>query len=102
MNILICGAGEVGFHAAETLAVSGHDITVVDRDLQRLRSIEDTMDVATLSGNAARADVLTQAGVGAADLVVAATDRDEVNLLTASHARGLGAKKTIARRQPST
>lgn len=97
MKIIICGAGEVGSHAAETLAAMGKSIIVVDTDPVRLRDIEDNMDVATLTGNCADASVLSEAGARDAGLVLAATDRDEVNLLTASIAKGLGARKSIAR-----
>lgn len=97
MNIIVCGAGEVGSQAAETLAAAGHTVTVIDLAPERLRIIEDTLDVRTLAGNAADANVLIEAGAAAADLVLAATDADEVNLLTASVAKGIGAKKSIAR-----
>ena len=97
MDIIICGAGETGSHAAEELAARGADITVVDRDAARLRAIEDRLDVATYTGNCAQADVLIEARAARADLLVAATDSDEVNLLCASIAKGVGARKTIAR-----
>lgn len=97
MNIVICGAGEVGSHAAEVLARSGANITVVDSNAARLRVIEDTMDVATFCGNCAQADVLLRAGSPGAGLVLAATDRDEVNMLAASIGRKLGADRSIAR-----
>lgn len=97
MKIIICGAGEVGSHAAETLAAMGRSIVVIDTDPARLRDIEDTMDVATLTGSAADAKMLSEAGAKDAELVLAATDSDEVNLLTASIAKGLGARKSIAR-----
>jgi len=97
MNIIICGAGEVGSHAAEVLTAEGSSITVIDADPGRLRDIEETMDVATLAGNCAEVNVLGDAGAGDADLVLAATDSDEVNLLTASLAKGLGAHKSVAR-----
>jgi len=97
MKILICGAGEVGFHAAEALAKADTSITIIDRSAARLRSIEDQMDVATCIGNCAQADVLREAGCAEADLVIAATNQDEVNLLTASIAKGIGARKVIAR-----
>lgn len=98
MNIVICGAGETGSHAAEVLASNrSNDITIVDIDHDRVRDIEDTMDVATFRGNVAEADVLREAGCAKADLVIAATDHDEVNLLCAAIAKGIGAKKTIAR-----
>ena len=97
MNIVICGTGDVGTHAAEMLATAGHSITVIDVDAKPLRSIEETMDVRTLQGNCAEARVLQQADAKNADMVVAATSVDEVNLLTASLAKGLGATKSIAR-----
>lgn len=97
MNIVICGAGEVGSHAAETLAAAGHNITVVDQSAERLRVISDSMDVGTLQGNGAHAEVLREAGCEHADLLVAATNSDEINLLCASIAKAVGAGRTIAR-----
>ncbi|MHC5113253.1 MAG: NAD-binding protein [Planctomycetota bacterium] len=97
MNILICGAGEIGSHTAEELAERGTHITVIDQDAARLREIEERLDVATLLGNCAQADVLLEAGCARADLVLATTNSDEVNLLSASLAKGLGAAKSIAR-----
>ena len=97
MKIIICGAGEVGSHAAETLAAMGSSIIVIDTDPARLRDIEDNMDVATITGSAADAEILIEAGARDAELVLAATDSDEVNLMTASIAKGLGARKSIAR-----
>ncbi len=97
MNIVICGAGQVGSHAAEALAADGHEITVIDIDPARLRAIADTMDVATYNGNAAEAEVLREAGGEGADLVLAATQHDEVNLLAATVAKKVGATKCIAR-----
>ncbi|MHC4996328.1 MAG: Trk system potassium transporter TrkA [Planctomycetota bacterium] len=98
MNVIICGAGEVGTHAAEVLTEIGHDITIIDQDPERLKNLNDSMDVRTLLGNCANADVLIQAGAEEDNCaLVAATERDEVNLLTAANARQLGAVKTIAR-----
>lgn len=97
MRIVICGAGEVGSHAAEVLVRADHSVTVIDRDASRLRPIEDSIDARTVTGNCARADVLLDAGVEDADMLVAATDRDEVNLLTATIAKRLGVRKVVAR-----
>jgi trk system potassium uptake protein TrkA len=97
MDIIICGAGEVGSHAAEILGGQGHRIRIIDRQSARLRALEETMDVATLVGNCADAEMLRQAGGENADLVLAATNNDEINLLTSTLAKGLGAKKSIAR-----
>ncbi|MEX2671656.1 MAG: Trk system potassium transporter TrkA [Phycisphaeraceae bacterium] len=98
MNVIICGAGEVGTYAAEVLGTAGHDITIVDSRPERLADLEDRLDVRTLAGNCANADVLREAG--AADpqgALVAATSSDEINLLTAAVAKGIGVGKCIAR-----
>ncbi|MBX3373889.1 MAG: Trk system potassium transporter TrkA [Phycisphaeraceae bacterium] len=97
MNIVVCGAGEIGSHAVETLARQAHRITLVDVDGERLRSLGDNFDIGTIEGNAARGDVLARAGAADADLVLAATDLDEINLLAAAVAKALGAARTVAR-----
>lgn len=102
MDIIIVGAGEVGRHAAEVLAADGHNIVMIDVSGDRLDALEDTLDVRTLRGRACDARVLTEAGVANCDLLVAATDADETNLLCAAIAKSLGAKKTIARAHHST
>jgi trk system potassium uptake protein TrkA len=97
MNVVICGAGQVGSHTAEVLAAAGHNITVVDVDGERLRHVADTMDVGTLIGSCSSADILREAGAASADLLLAATENDEVNLVTASIGKGIGAARCIAR-----
>ena len=97
MNIIICGAGQVGTHATDALVAEGHDVTVIDTDTARLRAIADTRDVATYNGNVAAAEVLREAGGEDADLVVTATASDEVNMLAATIAKKVGAAKSIAR-----
>ncbi len=97
MNIIICGAGQVGTHAAEALAEDQHEITVIDTDAARLRAIADRMDVATFCGNGAGAEVQREAGVENTDLLLAATASDEVNVLAAMVAKRIGASKAIAR-----
>ena len=92
MDIVICGAGEVGSHTAEELAGAGHSIRIIDLQVERLRALEETLDIATLVGNCSDARVLVEAGAEDADLVLAATDNDEVNLICASIAKGLGAR----------
>ena len=97
MKIIICGSGQVGSHAAQVLTAAGHAITVIDMRPGRIHAIEDTMDVGTLLGNCANADVLREAGAATADLLIAATSSDEINLLAASVAKGIGTSKVIAR-----
>ncbi|MCA9297629.1 MAG: NAD-binding protein, partial [Phycisphaerales bacterium] len=97
MNIIICGAGQVGAHAADVLARSGHNVTVIDTQIERVRAVEDRMDVRTLRGDAASARVLLEGDTGRGDLLIAATDADDINVLTASVAKGLGCREVIAR-----
>lgn len=101
MNILICGAGEVGRHAAEVLGADGHNITIIDKSAQKLYALEDVMDVRTMLGDGAHASALEEAGCADADVFIAAADIDEINLMAASIASGLGAGRTIARVQHS-
>ncbi len=97
MNIVICGAGEVGRHCAEVLAAQGHNITVIDLKADTLADLDDVLDVRSLNGSGTHADVLLEAGCAKADLFIAATSSDEINLLSASIAKALGADKVIAR-----
>lgn len=97
MNVIIAGAGEVGGHAAEVLSAEGHNVTVIDLDQARLRALNDTLDVGTLVGSCTHFDVLKEAGAERCDLMLAATQIDEINMLAASVAKALGAKKTIVR-----
>lgn len=97
MNILICGAGEVGRHAAEVLGAEGANITVIDSDADKLARLDDVMDVRSLHGNGTQAEVLIEAGCDKADVFLAATNIDEINLLSAAVAAAVGAHRTIAR-----
>jgi len=97
MNIIICGAGEVGRHAAEVLGEAGHNVTIIDQSQAKLAALEEVMDVRNLLGSATHVDTLLEAGCDRADLFIAATNVDEVNLLSASLASGVGAERTIAR-----
>ncbi len=97
MNIIICGAGEVGTHAAEVLSSQGHRITVIDTSAERLRTLGENLDVATFEGDCAFAETLRDAGAANADLLVAATSDDAINMLSASIAKALGVGRVIAR-----
>jgi trk system potassium uptake protein TrkA len=97
MNIIICGAGEVGRHSAEVLAADGHNITIIDRESDKLAELEEMMDVRNLLGSGTHAEVLIEAGCESADVFIAATNIDEINLLAAAVANSLGARRTIAR-----
>ena len=81
MKIVILGAGQVGSSVAESLVSERNDITVVDLDPQRLRSLEDRLDLRTVLGSGAHPSVLKQAGIEDADLLVAVTQSDDTNLV---------------------
>lgn len=97
MHIIIVGDGKVGVALTEQLSQEGHDITVIDSNPKVLEQSMESYDVMVVHGNGASISVLKDAGVEGADLLIAATSRDEINLLTCIVARKLGAKHTIAR-----
>jgi len=81
VKIVILGAGQVGSSVAESLVSERNDITVVDTDPVRLRSLQDRFDLRTVAGSAAHASVLIEAGIEDADMVIAVTQSDETNLV---------------------
>ncbi|WP_257264565.1 Trk system potassium transporter TrkA [Endozoicomonas sp. ONNA2] len=81
MKIIILGAGQVGGTLAENLASEENDITVVDTDATRLRELQDKIDIRTIQGKASFPGVLKQAGADDADMLVAVTNSDEVNMV---------------------
>ncbi len=81
MKILILGAGQVGGTLAEHLANESFDITLVDRDAHRLRELRDRFDIQTVQGMASHPDVLRRAGADDADMLIAVTNSDEVNMV---------------------
>ncbi|MDD1739119.1 MAG: Trk system potassium transporter TrkA [Methanothrix sp.] len=95
MRILVTGAGEVGFLIASEL-YADHDVTVIDKDPAACARLQD-MDVKALQGNSANARLLLAAGIKKADIVVAVTGNDEVNVITCIIASHLGVRQTIAR-----
>ncbi len=97
MNIIIVGDGKMGAAIATQLSAEGHDVTIIDSNPQALSNSADQMDIMTVIGNGASMATLKTAGVERADLLIAATSRDELNLLTCLTAKKLGAKRTIAR-----
>ncbi len=98
MKIIIAGGGKVGITLARQLSAEGNDITIIDCDRTVLRSSMEQMDVIAVQGNCASMSVLLQAGVKEADLLIAATNADEVNLLCCTTAHGIhGQLHTIAR-----
>ncbi len=97
MKIVVIGTGKVGSLLVEQLTAEGHQIVAIDRNEKKLMDLQNSFDVLCLAGNAADRKVLLEAGVGTADLVIAATNSDEVNMLCCLLAKKLGASHTIAR-----
>lgn len=98
MRIIIAGDGKVGSTLTRQLAAEGYDITIIDANPKVLEMTEELYDVMCIQGNCASMDVLLQAGVMEADLLIVATSADEINLLCSLTAHGLNPKiHTIAR-----
>ena len=98
MNIIIAGGGKVGLTLVRQLSAEGHDLTIIDRDKQVLEKTVDRYDTMVVAGNCASMEVLLSAGIQDADLLIAATAMDEVNLLCCMTAHGLNKNlHTIAR-----
>ena len=81
MKIIILGAGRVGSTVAESLVGEANDITIVDVDPERLRQLQDRLDLRTVVGNASHPEILKQAGAEDADMILAVTQNDETNLV---------------------
>ncbi len=97
MDIVIIGAGKMGFSLAKQLSKEDHNITVIDLDPERIEYVNSNLDVFTVPGNGANYEVQKAAGVANANLVIAAADLDEVNMLCCIVAKKLGAGHTVAR-----
>lgn len=97
MNILIAGAGEVGFELAKVLSEEKHNVTVIDERQQCLQRVTEHLDVLAIEGNATSPQCLVEAGARKADLMVAVTSVDEVNIIASMMAKRLGVKNVIAR-----
>ena len=97
MRILVVGVGKVGKTLAESLTQEQHDVVLIDNDETVLRRCEDLYDVMCVQGNGANAQTLIDAGVDHADILIAATAGDEINMLCCLIGKRLGAKYAIAR-----
>ncbi len=81
MKIIILGANQVGSALAETLASEANDITVVDNDAEKLQELKDHIDIGTIVGEASHPDILEKAGGEDADMIIAVTESDEINMV---------------------
>lgn len=97
MKVVIAGDGEVGFFLAELLEKEYQDITLIDKQIDKLASVESKLGIATVWGDSTSYKVLSQAGVQNADLLIAVTSVESTNITTCLIGKKLGAKSTIAR-----
>ena len=97
MRIIVVGAGEVGTYIADRLSRQEHDIALIELDPERYRQIDAELDVLAINGSGTDSGVLKKAGIADTDLLVAATNKDEINLFSALLARQAGVGKTIVR-----
>lgn len=97
MNILIVGCGKIGSTILASLTAEGHDITAVELDRDTLAEITNVYDVMGVCGNGADCDTLAEAGVADAEMFIAVTGSDELNMLACYLAGRMGARHTIAR-----
>ena len=81
MNIIICGAGRVGFTIAKLLSEQGHSITVIDLSSEDIQKISETLDVKVILGKATYPSILEKANASEADMIIAVTRNDEINML---------------------
>jgi trk system potassium uptake protein TrkA len=89
MRVVICGAGQVGFGIAERLSRENNDVSVIDTSARLVQAIRDTLDVRGVVGHGSHPDALVQAGIEQADMIIAVTLYDEVNMIACQVAHSL-------------
>ncbi|MXW64959.1 MAG: Trk system potassium transporter TrkA [Bacteroidetes bacterium SB0662_bin_6] len=97
MRIIVVGAGEVGYDVARMLSREEHDVVVIDQDADAIRQVHEKLDVMVIVGNGTSSEVLDEAGITRADMLIAVTPVDEVNIIACMLADRLGVSTTIAR-----
>ncbi|MBR6270746.1 MAG: Trk system potassium transporter TrkA [Lachnospiraceae bacterium] len=97
MHIVIIGAGKVGSQIASQLVSEGHDIVMIDNNPKSLAAVGSIEDILCIEGEAVSRVTLKEADAGEADVVIACTNSDEINMLSCLLVRKMGAKRTIAR-----
>jgi trk system potassium uptake protein TrkA len=97
MKIIIIGAGKVGYTLAENLVVEDNDVTIIDKSTHALEKVEDNLDVMCIKGNGVSANILLEAGIENADMLIAVTGSDEINMVCCLTAKKLGGRQTVAR-----
>ncbi len=97
MKIIVAGCGKIGRAIVQSLVAEGHDVLVIDNCPEVLEELNNIYDVMSVCGNCADSDIVAEANAGEADLYLALTDSDELNMLSCFVAKRMGAKDTIAR-----
>lgn len=97
MKIIIIGDGKLGFHLAENLSKENNDVIIIDKNPEALKRADEYLDVMCIKGNGLSTRILLEAGVKEADLLIASTASDEMNMVCCLTAKQLGAMHTIAR-----
>lgn len=82
MSIIVIGAGEIGYHVAHRLSIEKKNVTIIDRDADKVKKIQDSLDVQTVHASGSSLSALKNAGIDHADMVIAVTDSDEVNIVS--------------------
>ena len=97
MKIIVTGCGKIGVAIIESLVNEGHDVIAIDNRMEAVEEIRDVYDIMCLCSNGADFNTLTEAGVSDADMFIAVTNSDELNMLSCIIAKKMGAKHTVAR-----
>ncbi|MDD4362799.1 MAG: Trk system potassium transporter TrkA [Atribacterota bacterium] len=97
MKIIIIGAGKVGSQIAQTLSAENHDVTIIDKREDIRQELDNNLDIMTVIGNGANVRILEEAGIKEADMVIAVTRSDEVNMIACMTAQQFNVAKKIAR-----
>lgn len=97
MKVIVVGCGKIGRAVSDALDREGHDITVIERDAGRMTQVANSMDIICVHGSGSNPETLSEAGAAEAELLLAATDSDELNMVSAIAAHKLGTKHVVAR-----
>lgn len=97
MNVIVIGAGKVGFSMAQLLSDEGNDVVVIEQSQERQQLLEEALDVQVIYGSGSSTSALEAAGVHKADMLIAVTEYDELNMIACLLAKKYGVKTTVAR-----
>ncbi len=97
MKVIIVGAGKVGFSMAQLLSAENHDVTVIEPSSERAQIMENALDIQVITGSGSSVADLKAAGVDQADMLLAVTEMDELNMVSCMLAKQYGTKTTVAR-----